>query len=42
MDGVSKFVKGDVIVVILIIFINVFGGFIIGVVMRGEDVIEVI
>jgi len=37
MDGATKFVKGDAIASILIAFINIIGGLIIGVVMRGED-----
>ncbi|MDA3901769.1 MAG: flagellar biosynthesis protein FlhA [Spirochaetes bacterium] len=36
MDGASKFVQGDVKVGILITFINILGGFIIGMAMRGE------
>ncbi|MBN2160589.1 MAG: flagellar biosynthesis protein FlhA [Spirochaetes bacterium] len=36
MDGASKFVQGDVKVSIVITFINIIGGFIIGMVMRGE------
>ncbi len=36
MDGASKFVQGDVKVGIIIIIINIIGGFIIGMVMRGE------
>jgi flagellar biosynthesis protein FlhA len=36
MDGASKFVQGDVKVAIVITFINIIGGFIIGMVMRGE------
>ncbi|CAN5237659.1 flagellar biosynthesis protein FlhA [soil metagenome] len=35
MDGSSKFVKGDAIAGLLITFINVVGGFFIGVVQRG-------
>jgi len=35
MDGASKFVKGDAIAGILILFINVIGGFIIGMVQHG-------
>lgn len=31
MDGVSKFICGDVIVGILILFINMFGGLVVGV-----------
>lgn len=38
MDGASKFVKGDAIASIIITFINIIGGLIIGVVMRGEDI----
>jgi flagellar biosynthesis protein FlhA len=37
MDGASKFVQGDVKVGILITIINLVGGFIIGMVMRGES-----
>ena len=37
MDGASKFVQGDVKVGILITFINIIGGFIIGMVMHGES-----
>ncbi|MBN1497827.1 MAG: flagellar biosynthesis protein FlhA [Spirochaetes bacterium] len=36
MDGASKFVQGDVKVAIVITLINIIGGFIIGMVMRGE------
>ncbi len=35
MDGSSKFVKGDAIAGLLITFINIVGGFFIGVVQRG-------
>jgi flagellar biosynthesis protein FlhA len=35
MDGASKFVKGDAIAAIVIIIINIIGGFIIGMVMKG-------
>ena len=37
MDGASKFVQGDVKVGIIITIINVIGGFIIGMAMRGES-----
>ncbi|MGL4369180.1 MAG: flagellar biosynthesis protein FlhA, partial [Spirochaetota bacterium] len=37
MDGASKFVQGDVKVGILITIINVIGGFIIGMAIRGES-----
>jgi flagellar biosynthesis protein FlhA len=42
MDGASKFVKGDAIAGIIIIVINIIGGFIIGVVQRGLSVSEAI
>ncbi len=38
MDGATKFVKGDAIAGIIITFLNIIGGIIIGVVMRGEDI----
>ncbi len=37
MDGASKFVKGDAIAGILITFINIIGGLIVGMVIRSED-----
>lgn len=37
MDGASKFVKGDAIAGIIIIIINISGGFIIGMIQRGLD-----
>ncbi|MCR4434482.1 MAG: flagellar biosynthesis protein FlhA [Clostridiales bacterium] len=40
MDGASKFVKGDAIAGIIITIINIIGGLIIGIVMRGEDITE--
>jgi flagellar biosynthesis protein FlhA len=36
MDGASKFVQGDVKVGIVITLINIIGGFIVGMVVRGE------
>ncbi|MFL9591057.1 flagellar biosynthesis protein FlhA [Aeromonas schubertii] len=35
MDGASKFVKGDAIAGIMVLFINIIGGFIIGMVQHG-------
>ncbi len=35
MDGASKFVKGDAAAAILILFVNIFGGLILGVVSHG-------
>lgn len=40
MDGASKFVKGDAIAAIIILFINIIGGFVTGVVVRGMDIME--
>jgi flagellar biosynthesis protein FlhA len=42
MDGASKFVKGDAIAGIIIVVINIIGGFIIGVAMRGESMTQAI
>jgi flagellar biosynthesis protein FlhA len=38
MDGSSKFVRGDAIAGIIIIFVNIIGGLIIGVVQKGMNV----
>ena len=40
MDGASKFVKGDAIAGIIICFVNLFGGFIVGVLQRGMSMGE--
>ncbi|PZE22437.1 flagellar biosynthesis protein FlhA [Paenibacillus xerothermodurans] len=40
MDGASKFVKGDAIAGIIILIINILGGLIIGVTMKGMDIAE--
>jgi len=40
MDGASKFVRGDAIAGLLIVFINVIGGIIIGTVSHGMDFAE--
>jgi len=40
MDGASKFVKGDAIAAIIIIFVNIIGGFIIGVLQRNLDILQ--
>ncbi|MBY0010084.1 flagellar biosynthesis protein FlhA [Paenibacillus typhae] len=40
MDGASKFVKGDAIASIIILLINLIGGFIIGMVVHGMDFSE--
>ena len=40
MDGASKFVKGDAIAAIVIIVVNIIGGFIIGMVQRDMSVLQ--
>ena len=40
MDGASKFVKGDAIAAILIMFINIAGGFIIGMMQRNLEAVQ--
>jgi flagellar biosynthesis protein FlhA len=42
MDGASKFVKGDAIVSIIIVCINLIGGIIIGMVEGGQSIAEVL
>ena len=42
MDGASKFVKGDAIVSIIVVFINIIGGSIIGMVINGCTFSEVL
>ncbi|MFZ3172789.1 MAG: flagellar biosynthesis protein FlhA [Carboxydocellales bacterium] len=40
MDGASKFVKGDAIAAIIIIIINVIGGFVVGMVQKNMGALE--
>ncbi|MBQ1915405.1 MAG: FHIPEP family type III secretion protein, partial [Selenomonadaceae bacterium] len=40
MDGASKFVKGDAIAAIIIMLINISGGFVIGIVQRNLEAIQ--
>jgi len=40
MDGSTKFVKGDAIAAIIILFINIIGGFIMGIAVQGMPLIE--
>ncbi len=40
MDGASKFVRGDAIAGIIIVFVNILGGFAIGVLQKGMAVTE--
>ncbi len=42
MDGASKFVKGNVIAAIIIIFINIIGGMIMGYLRGGMSIYEII
>ena len=37
MDGASKFVRGDAIAAVLMIVVNILGGFVIGLAQRGMD-----
>lgn len=40
MDGASKFVKGDAIAAVVIVVVNIMGGFVIGLWQHGMDIIE--
>lgn len=40
MDGASKFVRGDAIAAIVMIIINILGGFAVGVVQKGMDLTQ--
>ncbi len=40
MDGASKFVRGDAIAAVAIVLVNVFGGFVIGVVQRDLSLMD--
>ncbi|MGD0663190.1 MAG: flagellar biosynthesis protein FlhA [Syntrophorhabdales bacterium] len=40
MDGASKFVRGDAIAGIIIVFVNILGGFAIGVLQKGMAITE--
>jgi flagellar biosynthesis protein FlhA len=40
MDGASKFVRGDAIAAIIIMLVNILGGFVIGVVQRGMPITQ--
>ena len=42
MDGASKFVKGDAIVSIIVVFINIIGGSVIGMLINGYSFSEVL
>jgi len=40
MDGASKFVRGDAIAAIIIVFVNVLGGFVVGIVQQHMDIVQ--
>jgi flagellar biosynthesis protein FlhA len=40
MDGASKFVRGDAIAAVIIVFVNIIGGFVIGVAQQGMTIVE--
>jgi flagellar biosynthesis protein FlhA len=40
MDGASKFVRGDAIAAIIIMLVNIIGGFVIGVMQRGMPLVD--
>ncbi|MBI2605026.1 MAG: flagellar biosynthesis protein FlhA [Deltaproteobacteria bacterium] len=40
MDGASKFVRGDAIASIMIVFVNIIGGIIIGTIQKGKSIEE--
>jgi len=40
MDGASKFVRGDAIAAIIIMVVNILGGFVIGVLQRGMPLLD--
>lgn len=40
MDGASKFVKGDAVASIIIVFINLIAGFVVGMAIHGMDVMQ--
>src|SRR5476651_1995114 len=40
MDGASKFVRGDAVAALIIVFVNIIGGFVIGIVQQGMTLVE--
>jgi flagellar biosynthesis protein FlhA len=40
MDGASKFVRGDAIAAVIIVFVNIIGGFVIGIAQQGMSIVE--
>jgi len=42
MDGASKFIRGDVVAAIIILFLSIIGGLVVGIVIKGMDFQEAI
>jgi flagellar biosynthesis protein FlhA len=42
MDGASKFVRGDAIAAVVIVFVNIIGGFVIGIFQHGGSIVSVL
>jgi flagellar biosynthesis protein FlhA len=40
MDGASKFVRGDAVAAVIIVFVNIIGGFFIGIFQQGMTIVE--
>ncbi len=40
MDGATKFVRGDAIAAIIMIIVNILGGFAVGIAQRGMDIVQ--
>ena len=40
MDGASKFVRGDAVAAVIIVFVNIIGGFVIGIFQQGMSIVE--
>lgn len=40
MDGASKFVRGDAVAALIIVFVNIIGGFVIGILQQGMSLVE--
>ncbi|HVA37780.1 MAG TPA: flagellar biosynthesis protein FlhA [Candidatus Dormibacteraeota bacterium] len=40
MDGASKFVRGDAIAAIIIVFVNILGGFVVGIFQQHLDIVQ--
>ncbi|MCE5324271.1 flagellar biosynthesis protein FlhA [bacterium] len=40
MDGATKFVRGDAIAAIIMIIVNILGGFVVGIAQRGMDIMQ--